>query len=238
MLSVLIAYYLWSTVFADPKTLIFGYDQAKILTYIFGIILIRALVFSARSVDVPQEISEGSLTNYLVRPMNYFRYWFTRDVSSKALNFAFSIAEFAILAVIFRPPLFFQTNPLYLLAFLFSIVIANYLIFIIRFIVTSITFWVPELAWGGQFLFMVVITELLSGSPFPLDIFPAAWQTAFYYTPFPYLIFFPLQVYLGKIPFSEVIGGIAVSILWSLALSYVLKSIWQKGLRVYDAVGR
>ena len=172
VIQVLIAYYLWSTVFADPGTSVFGYDQAKILTYIFGIMLIRALVFSARSVDVPQEISEGSLTNYLVRPMNYFRYWFTRDASSKALNLTFSIAEFGILAAIFRPPLFFQSNASYLLAFFLSLIIANYLIFIIRFIVTSVTFWVPELAWGGQFLFMVVITEILSGSIFPLDIFP------------------------------------------------------------------
>jgi len=120
VIQVLIAYYLWSTVFADPTISVFGYDRAKILTYIFGMILIRALVFSARSVDVPQEISEGSLSNYLVRPMNYFKFWFTRDASSKALNFAFSIVEFGILALIFTPPIFFQTNPLYLLAFLFS----------------------------------------------------------------------------------------------------------------------
>jgi len=238
VLHVVIAYYLWTTVFADPGRTVFGYDQAKILTYVFGTIIIRAVIFSARSVDVPQEISEGSLTNYLVRPMGYFKYWFTRDASSKFLNFAFSIAEFGILAAIFRPPLFFQTNILYLLAFLASIIIANYLIFVIRFIVTSVTFWIPELAWGGQFLFMVIVTEFLSGSIFPLDIFPATWQTIFYYTPFPYLIFFPLQVYLGKIPFPQVLSGIAISVVWSFALSIILRSLWNKGLKSYEAIGR
>lgn len=238
VIQILIAYYLWITVFPNPQTSVFGYDQAKILTYVFAIILIRSLVFSARSVDVPQEISEGSLTNYLIRPLAYFKYWFTRDLSSKALNFAFSVVEFLILALIFRPPLFIQTSFLLLVLFLLTIVIANYLIFVIRFIVTSVTFWIPELAWGGQFLFMVIITEFLSGSIFPLDIFPALWQKIFYYTPFPYLIFFPLQVYLGKISTVEIVRGILVSVIWSLGLTLTLKSVWQRGLKAYDAVGR
>lgn len=238
VIQILIAYFLWSTVFADPKTALFGYDQAKILTYVFAIILIRSLVFSARSVDVPQEISDGSLTNYLLRPIAYFKYWFTRDFSSKALNFAFSAGEFVILVAIFRPPVFFQLNILNLVLFLIALVIANYLIFVIRFLVTAVTFWVPELAWGGQFLFMVVITEFLSGSIFPLDIFPHSWQVAFHYLPFPYLIFFPLQIYLGKIAVFEAVRGIGISLLWSLGLTFWLRSIWQKGLRLYEAVGR
>lgn len=238
IIQILIAYFLWSTVYENPQTVIFGYDQTKILTYIFAVILIRSLVFSARSVDVPQEISEGSLTNYLIRPVAYFKYWFTRDISSKALNFAFSIGEFTFLAIILKPPLFLQGNIMFLFLFLLTILIANYLIFVIRFIVTSVTFWVPELAWGGQFLFMVIITEFLSGSIFPLDIFPVLWQKIFYFTPFPYLIFFPLQVYLGKISIMEIIKGISISVFWSLGLTYMLKSLWQKGLKAYDAVGR
>ena len=238
VVQILLAYFLWSAVFEDPQITIFGYDQSKILTYIFAVILIRSLVFSARSVDVPQEISEGSFSNYLIRPVEYFRYWFTRDLSSKALNFAFSLLEFAILVIIFKPPLFFQENLLFLTLFLLTILIANYLIFVIRFIVTSITFWVAELGWGGQFLIMVIITEFLSGSIFPLDIFPELWQKVFYLTPFPYLLFFPLQIYLGKIPLNLAMNGILISLFWCLTLSFVLKNVWQKGLKVYEAVGR
>ncbi len=238
VIQILITYFLWISVFQDPQTTILGYNQASILTYVFGIILIRSLVFSARSVDVPGEISEGSLTNYLVKPLKYFQYWFVRDASSKALNFLFSIVEFAILYFIFRPSLVFQSDFLYIFLFLVSLLIANYLIFVIRFLVTSITFWIAEMGWGGQFLFMVVITEFLSGSVFPLDIFPIIWQKAFYLTPFPYLIFFPLQVYLGKISLPVILNGIFVSVMWSIVLSYALKYIWRKGLKVYGAEGR
>ena len=110
MFQIILTYFLWNSVFADTNTEVFGYNREKILTYVFGIIIIRALVFSARSVDIPGEIADGKLSNYLIRPINYFKYWLTRDLSSKALNLAFSISEFIILAIILKPPLFFQSN--------------------------------------------------------------------------------------------------------------------------------
>ncbi|MEK7498114.1 MAG: ABC-2 family transporter protein [Patescibacteria group bacterium] len=238
VLQIFLIFFLWDAVFSRPDAIVFGYDKAKILTYIFGVMLVRALVFSARSVDVPGEISEGNLTNYILKPMGYFKYWFVRDLSSKALNFAFSIVEFAILFFLLKPPFFWQTSLLFLILFLLSLAIANYLVFVIRFIVSFITFWIPELAWGAQFLFMMIITEFLSGSVFPLDILPIALQKVFYMTPFPYLLFFPLQVYLGKLPLNVIFEGITISIIWSLVLTVFMKIVWAKGLIEYRAEGR
>ncbi len=238
MFQIILTYFLWNSVFADTNTEVFGYNREKILTYVFGIIIIRALVFSARSVDIPGEIADGKLSNYLIRPINYFKYWLTRDLSSKALNLAFSISEFIILAIILKPPLFFQSNLLYILLFLIILLLANYLIFVIRMIVSFVTFWMPELAWGAQFIFMMIITEFLSGAVFPLDIFPDTWQKTINLTPFPYLVFFPLQVYLGQITIVESMQGIMVALFWSLILSIIMKKIWLSGLKIYSSEGR
>lgn len=238
VIQILIIYFLWSNIFFDSQVSILGYNRSSILTYVFGIILIRAFVFSARSVDVPTEISMGDLSNYLLKPVKYFYYWFTRDLASKILNFSFSIGEFLILFLIFQPELFIQQNMVYIILFLISIINANYLLFIIRFLVTSITFKIPEMAWGGQFLFMVIITEFLSGAVFPLDIFPAIWQKIFYLTPFPYLIFFPLQIYLAKLTLVTATSGVLISILWSFILTILLKTLWAKGLKLYSSEGR
>lgn len=237
VLQIFLIFFLWDAVFQDPGRVVFGYDRAKIITYIFGIMLVRALVFSARSVDVPGEISEGTLTNYLLKPIGYFKYWWTRDISSKALNLAFSIVEFTILFVIFKPTFFWQTDPVYLFLFLISLIGANYLIFVIRFITSFVTFWVPELAWGAQFLFMTIIT-FLSGEVFPLDILPTFLQKIFYLTPFPYFLFFPLQVYLGKMSILMVLQGLLIAGIWSAILTAVMKLAWFSGLKEYRAEGR
>lgn len=238
VIQILLIFFLWDTVFADPKRVVFGYDRGKILTYVFGILIIRAFVLSARTVDVAGEISRGDLANYLVKPINYFKYWLTRDLSSKALNLAFAAVEFSILFLILKPPFFFQANLLSMLAFLVSVVLAILIFFTILFITSFVPFWAPEIAWGAQFIVVTTVIEFLSGALFPLDILPQVFQKVLSYSPFPYLLFFPIQVYLGKIPGIEVFKGIVIAGIWVGILWCLMNVIWRKGIRVYQSYGR
>lgn len=238
VLQIFLIFFLWNAVFSQPGAVVFGYDRAKILTYVFGILVLRAVVFSARTVDVSGEISSGDLTNYLLKPVSYFKYWFTRDLSSKALNLGFAAVETTILFLILKPVFFLQTNPTLVLAFAISIILAVFLYFHLLFIVNLVAFWMPESGWAFQFLFMVIIAEFLSGGIFPLDILPLAFQKVIYLMPFPYVLFFPLQVYLGKIATSAIIVGLVTGGLWLVILNLFLRTIWNRGLRRYEAVGR
>lgn len=238
VLQIILTFFLWSSVFKNPETQVFGYNQEKILTYVFGILILRAIVFSARAVDIAGEISNGDITNFLLKPVSYFRYWATRDVASKALNLGFSIFEITVLMLILRPNLFIQTNIFTLFAVLVSLIFAVILFFCLLFITNMSAFWMPESGWAAQFLFIVIITDFFSGGIFPLDIFPLAFQKFLYSTPFPYLLFFPLQVYLGKLAGFEIIRGLITSFVWVLILFVMLKFVWTKGLRRYSAEGR
>ena len=238
ILQIILLFFLWSSVFKDPQTEVFGYNQEKILTYVFGILILRAIVFSARAVDVAGEISNGDITNFLLKPVNYFKYWATRDIASKILNLGFSVFEITILFLILKPNLFLQTNLLTLFAVLISLTMAVILFFCLLFITNMSAFWMPENGWAAQFLFIAIITDFLSGGVFPLDILPLAFQKVLYSTPFPYLLFFPLQVYLGKIAGLEVIRGLVTSFAWVFILFVAVKFIWEKGLRRYSAEGR
>jgi len=238
ILQIILLFFLWSSVFKDPQTEVFGYNQEKILTYVFGILILRAIVFSARAVDVAGEISNGDITNFLLKPVNYFKYWATRDIASKILNLGFSVIEITILFLILKPNLFLQTNLLTLFAVLISLTMAVILFFCLLFITNMSAFWMPENGWAAQFLFIAIITDFLSGGVFPLDILPLAFQKVLYSTPFPYLLFFPLQVYLGKIAGLEIIRGLATAFTWVFILFMTVKFIWAKGLRRYSAEGR
>lgn len=237
-IQILINYFLWSAIFIDSSVNLFGYDREKILTYIFGMIIVRALVLSARAMDVSSDISQGDLSNYLVRPISYFKYWFTRDVSSKVLNVLFATGEFLILYVILRPTLYFQGDVTILAMFALSIAIAIMIYFSIIFMVSSIPFWAPELGWGGHFIVTVIIVEFLSGSLFPIDILPTALQKVLMLTPFPYMIFFPIQIYIGKVSTAMFLQGTYVSLIWAIGLWFLMRFIWNRGMKSYQAFGR
>lgn len=238
VIQIFIVFFLWDTIFSDSSRVVFGYDRAKILTYIFGLLIVKAFVLSARGVDVAGEIADGRLTNYLLKPISYFKYWLARDLSSKTLNLIFATLEASLLFLLLKPPFFLQTDPLLIFGFLVAVALAVFLFFTALFITSFVPFWYPEIAWGAQFLFMFIFTEFLSGAIFPLDILPLPIQNALYLTPFPYLIFFPLQIYLGKISFPLMLKGLMVGVFWSAVLWFSMRSLWTKGLKAYRAEGR
>ncbi len=236
--QILLTFFLWNTVFANPNTVLFGYDRPKILTYVFGIMIVRALVLSARAMDVAGDVARGDLSNYLLKPVSYFKYWFTRDISSKALNLIFAAAEFTILFVILRPPFYFQTNIYVLITFVLTIIIAIFIYFFLLFLVSAVPFWAPELGWGSHFLVTVVIMESLSGALFPINILSPFWQKIILSLPFPYLIYFPVQVYLGNITGMELVKGLGIAVFWVVILGFSMKQVWARGLKAYESIGR
>ncbi|MEJ2348027.1 MAG: ABC-2 family transporter protein [Patescibacteria group bacterium] len=238
VLQIFLVFFLWTTVFSNPRTELFGYNRDKIITYIFGIFILRALVMSARTVDISGEISNGDLTNYLLKPLDYFKYWFTRDISSKALNLCFVVVEVFLLSLFLKPSFFLQTDPVKIILFLVSIAFAVVMFFGLLVLANLITFWLPESGWGAQFLFIVIFAEYLSGAVFPLDILPTVIQNILYKLPFPYLLFFPLQVYLGKLSTAMILKGLLFSGLWMTILIFFMNYVWHKGLKRYTAVGR
>lgn len=238
VLQIFLVFFLWDVIFSDPSRQLFGYDRAKILTYVFGLLIVKAFVLSARAQDIASEISQGDLSFKLLKPVNYFKYWLTRDLSSKALNLGFAVFETALLFWVLKPPFFLQTDPAQILGFVVSIFLAILVFFFLILLVSFIPLWAPEVAWGGHFLVTVVMVEFLSGALFPLDILPEVLQNALSYTPFPYLIFFPLQVYLGKIQGLALVKGIVVAAFWLVSLTYIVKAVWKRGLLAYEAHGQ
>ncbi len=238
VIQILVVFFFWNSVFSGQNEAVFGYNREKILTYVFGILVLRSIVLSSRAVDVAGEISSGNLTNFLIKPLGYFRYWFTRDVASKVLNLGFSVLEIALLYFLIKPPIYVQSDFLTIVGFLISLSIAVVLFFLVLFLVNSVSFWMPENAWAAQFLFIVIILEFFSGGIFPLDVLPSSLVSLFSYLPFYYLLFFPLQVYLGKVSYILMFKGIFISLLWLLILWFCLSKVWKMGVREYSAEGR
>ncbi|OGH19211.1 MAG: hypothetical protein A2868_01785 [Candidatus Levybacteria bacterium RIFCSPHIGHO2_01_FULL_40_15b] len=235
ILGILTMYFLWLALL-PPGQNILGYTRELMLTYILGTSLINSIVISSRTYEVGDHINSGNLSNFLIRPINYFGYWFARDLGDKAMNIVFSASELTILFFILKPPLFIQSDISLIMLTLVSCAFALVLYFIINFLLGSIGFWSPEV-WAPRFIFITVLT-FFSGGLFPLDILPKPIFSALSLLPFTYLLFFPLKIYLGQLATYEIIRGILISSVWIVILSQVLRFVWQRGLRVYTAYGR
>ncbi len=229
-------FFFWSALFAGREDL-FGYQKNQILTYTLGIAVLRGVVLGSRSADLAGQIRSGEAANWLLRPIGYFKFWLTRDVADKLLNLFFTIFELGILLYLFKPPILIQTNLVYLFGFLLLCFLALLLYFVINLIFGMSGFWLIEV-WAVRFLFMVIFLEFLSGGFFPLDVLPPIFIKVLQFTPFPYLIYFPLKVWLGQVGGSQMILGVLVTGFWIVVFYWLLQLIWKKGLKVYDVPGR
>jgi len=98
-----------------------------------------------------------------------------------------------------------------------------------------LAFWVLEVS---TFIFIVFAFEYIaSGHLFPLDILPRGIEQAMYFTPFPYQLYFPVSIYMGKSAGNELARGLAVQFLWMLATYGLARFMWRRGIKKYSAVG-
>lgn len=236
VLRVLMSYYLWSSIFAT-NVQVFGYSKGQMMAYLILALFIASLVAASPSNDnIGGEISNGTLNNFLMKPIGYLHYWFTRDIASKVLNMVFAVGEISLLYVIFRPVISITSDPI-LLAFSLSLTLsAIFIFFFLTKLAISSVFWAPENTWGFMFLILVLF-EMLAGLIFPLDLLPHWAYSGLQFTPFPYLIYFPLATLTGQLTVLAASRFLIQSLIWVGILFLLLRKIWRAGLRNYSAYG-
>lgn len=234
VLQLLLVYFIWWTVF-ESQSGIFGYTKESIITYILIAALIRAIVLSTRATDVTNQINDGSVVNFLVKPLSLIKYYLTRDLADKLLNILFVILEISLLIYLLRPQVILQTDLLILAIFLLAAILGIILYFCLSFIISLTSFWV-ENSWGPLFLMMIFL-EGFGGGLFPIDILPKNIFNLLMLTPFPYLIYFPSKLYLGTMEPTQLSLGFIMLLSWVVILILCMNLVLKKGLRYYTAQG-
>jgi ABC-2 type transport system permease protein len=234
VLQVITLLFLWTAVLPQNST-IGLYNQSTMLTYVLATSFVSSIVLSSKTTQIGDEINEGALSGYLLRPMNFFLYWFSRDLGDKAMNVLFSLFEIALIILLFHPPLFFQTQILPLFFSVILLVLALVLNFFFSLIFSFVGFWSRDV-WGPRFIFSQLLT-FFAGGLFPLDILPKPFFNFLRFLPFPYMQFFPIKVYLGQLTVAESIMGILVSAVWVVVMYRIMLFMWGKGLQAYTASG-
>lgn len=235
LVGLLSIYFLWYAVIPQGTTA-FGYNQSSILTYVLLTSLVGAIVMSNRSYMIGDEINNGNLSNFLLQPINYFMYWFSKDVGDKLMNIFFSIGELFLVILILKPTFFIQTKPEFILLFLLCVFLAIILYFFINILLGMVGFWSPDF-WAPRFIF-VILLGFFAGEYFPLNILPDYLYKIFEMLPFYYLIYFPIKIYLGQVSVINSLTGMVILILWIIFFAVITNLVWRKGLRAYSAQGK
>jgi ABC-2 type transport system permease protein len=235
IIAFLAVFFMWNALFMQREA-IAGFTKPEMFTYVILGAFLSMVIFSAKSGVIADEIKDGTLSVYLMRPVGYFRSWFMRDAADKLFNIGASILELSVIIYLLAPPMSLSTDGVYLLLTMLSICVAIVMFFVLQIAVAMAAFWLVE-TWPIRFVYIVLI-QFFAGVMFPLSIFPGILGAILQYTPFAYLVYIPVMIYLGKYDILQSIVQIAIGILWCIVIWIGAHILWKKGLRLYSAVGR
>lgn len=233
----LIVILLWMAIYrSSGQQIIGGYSLAEMVTYLLGGGLINSFILStAENPETSQSIQDGTLSAFLIKPLHPYGLWFTRDLGTKAFYFFLGLMGYLVVCFFFRDYLLGIGSLSYLFLFILALIFSSLLQFFLFEALSLLSFWV-ENTYGLRFT-MRVIMEVVGGAIIPLSFFPELLQKIFELLPFPFMIYLPMKIYLGKIAWPQVGLEFLKEGAWIIVLAIFNLVIWRRGIRQYMAMG-
>ncbi|MBI5201155.1 MAG: ABC-2 family transporter protein [Elusimicrobia bacterium] len=232
--AILALYYFWEAIL-QGKDEFLGYSRSQMLTYVLLMNVMRSFVFTGRGWELVQEIAHGRISSYLLRPLSYQGYSLSLDLAQKTIHLASALLELVVLVALFHAPVYVPARAETWTLFAVAVAASSLLFFFLEFLVSCLAFWTSES--GGPLFCFELFLNFAAGSFFPIDVLPRMLQELLRATPFPYLVFFPINIYLERVSGPEAFRLLAIELGWLAAAWAGTQVIWRRGLAVYAAEG-
>ncbi|MBT3940450.1 hypothetical protein HOD83_02275 [Candidatus Woesearchaeota archaeon] len=229
----LVEYFLWRAIFSvSTQEIIRGFTFSGIVIYFFLSHIVQAVTSCRVDSEISRSVKNGKFIKHLVRPINFLTYSFIRN----CWRAVFRVKFLPILLIIgyFTIPSFEYTS-LNLLFFIITVIFAITIRFSFTFLFGLISFWTKEY-WGIKSI-RQGIHMFFAGSVIPLTFFPSSLQTISKYMPFQYMLYVPIQTFLGTYSTVEVMNLILVQVIWTAAFFGMSLLVWKKAHTRFMGVG-
>jgi len=221
----------WNMVAENSKNPV---DLKSIIVYFIIVQFVSAWSISPSGLNfsgyLGREIKYGRLTQHLIRPTSALPSIFFKQRGYSTVDMIYSF-PFLLIAIILIGNVSIKQFIFFLVFLILSFVIS----FSICVLIGSIAFATKEIS--GIRHSAAHLIRLLSGSMVPLTFFPQSTQNILRLTPFPSMVFAPINILQHESALATVYPDLLISLAWSIVLLELALYSWKKGLRNYEAIG-
>jgi ABC-2 type transport system permease protein len=233
---IIIQVFLWTAIYANSaEAVIYGYTYRQMLTYTFLAGLVARIVRTGFEYDIMEDIKNGKFSLFLVQPVGYFPYRLCSYLGQKLPNLGMILIILMVVLVGLSAFAIVSLSIASYLAFLVTLALAVVLNFLIFYCFSALSFWIVEV--GFLFEGIRIVTILLSGGIFPLEVFGARFVQAMNLLPFKYTVSYPVNVLNGTLSPVQIAQGLLVQCFWIAVCWGLAQYLWRLGGRRYVAVG-
>lgn len=218
-------------VISKTNPAIFTFKQILAYFLISGAVQDLAFVSHTRlGRDIQKMIKAGSLSNYLIKPVDTLRFLYVSFIGGQTSVTLFALVSLA-LGIYLLPPEHAAGYLLFPVSLLLTAVAGAG----VNILIATIGFFSPE---AGSIQNMYDhISNILSGQLVPLSYFPGLIKTVALVTPFPIFAYYPTIILQHGSFTKETYVMLGLSLFWAVALLAVSNVLWKKAVKNYDGVG-
>ena len=227
---------LWRAIYSGKEGDIAGYSLAQMISYYLVITIVDSLTaVTEDDWQIAADIKDGNISQFLLKPMDYLAYRLCLYGAGRLIYTVCAIVPVTVF-ILFQGRYFaLPADAATVACFAISLVLTGLLQFLISFTMALLAFWVLDVS---TFIFILYAFEYAAGGHlFPLDILPPAMANVLSFTPFPYQLYFPVSIYVGKVTGAALYQGLIIQFLWVMAAYLFARFMWARGIRKYSAVG-
>lgn len=229
---------LWRTIYQhSPATATTsGFAEAEMIFYYLIVAVVDVLTaVNEDDWQIAADIREGNISQFLLKPIDYLVYRLCLYVSGRIAFIAMAVIPLAVFIGCYHQYWVAPASPLALGVFVVSLVLTALLQFFISYAMAMLAFWLLEIS---TIIFILYAFEYLaSGHLFPLDLLPAGLKHILFLLPFPYQLYFPISVYMGKSSGPALWQGLAMQVIWVMLAYAFARWMWARGIKRYSAFG-
>lgn len=210
-----------------------GFSAGDFAAYFLTVFFVRQMTVVWVIWELDRQIRLGELSPKLLRPLDPFWEHLMDNLAEKVVRIPLLIPPLALGFWLTGARLELALSSV--LAFMLALSAAWVIRFCQQYSFGLLTFWFDQVLGLEQVWFALYFG--LSGMLAPLSLYPEAVQRVVAYTPFPYLIDFPVRVLLGQVSGAELYQGLMVQAIWVAVFVSLRWLLWRQGLKRYGAVG-
>ncbi|UTV26934.1 ABC transporter permease [Photobacterium atrarenae] len=226
----------WHAIFTYTQAeQVYGYRYEEMMAYALFAALVSQALRTGFEYEVATDIKEGGLNRFLTQPLSYSVYRLAAFVGQNLGYFTATLLLIGGCAVLLNHWLQMAVSLSDYFRMLGVLCGAFFIQFFLFYLIGLAAFWMQEV-WG-VFESIRIVGLVLSGGVFPLTVFGEAGMAVLRYLPFQYVVFFPIEVVLGRVTGSDLMIGVAIQGAWIIGLFSLSRLVWNRGCKHFIALG-
>jgi ABC-2 type transport system permease protein len=233
---LVVVFILWGAAYGGNST-IGGFSFNQTLTYFVALIVVQFMIGAFNEdYQISEEIRNGLINQFLLKPVNYFAYRFSIYLSARLVTGGLIILPLIVTYPLLGQYLTIPHDAWRVAIALPALVMSALIQFGIAYCFGLLSFWFLEIQ--GFVILSMAFESVLGGQIFPLDLLPNWFFGISAGLPYFYQMYFPVALLTGRIDdFGTALAMLQIQLFWVVVILFFARILWARGLRLHTAVG-